>query len=57
VTSWSSASYVTEMTGTGERVFLMHFPGKITYRAFPVPYGVLRAARLRAAMDRMHPRK
>jgi hypothetical protein len=56
VTSWSSTSQVTEMTPAGKRVLRLQFPGRVAYRAVPVPFGVLTAARLRAAMDRLHPR-
>ena len=54
--SWASAPYVTETTGTGHVVLRLTFPDGAAYRAAPVPFGRLSARRLRAAMDRMHPR-
>jgi hypothetical protein len=56
VASWASDQYVTETTASGKRVLRITFPGSVTYRAFPVPPGRIGAARLRAAMDTMHPR-
>jgi Arylsulfotransferase (ASST) len=55
-TSWASSSNVSEMTPAGARVFHMTFPGRVSYRVVPIPYGQLPARRLRDAMDRMHPR-
>jgi Arylsulfotransferase (ASST) len=56
VISWANNDFVTEAAPSGAVVFRLAFPGRVTYRAFPVPYGRLSAARLRATMDRMHPR-
>jgi hypothetical protein len=54
--SWASEPYVTEMTPAGDVVRRLTFPDGAAYRAVPVPFGRLSAQRLRAAMDRMHPR-
>ncbi|MEA2349147.1 MAG: hypothetical protein QOG86_88 [Thermoleophilaceae bacterium] len=56
-TSWASEPFVTEMTPSGKRVFKLSFPGLVSYRAVPIPFGQLAAATLRAAMDSMHPRR
>jgi hypothetical protein len=57
VTGWGGAQYVTESKPSGESAFRLNFPVGNTYRAYPVLPGVLTAARLRAAMNRMHPRR
>ena len=57
VISWGGGPWVTELSRTGEVVFTMRFPGLKGYRVDPVLPGVVSAAALRSAMDRMHPRK
>jgi hypothetical protein len=56
VTSWGGKPFVTEMTPSGDQVFRLVLTHSSSYRTFPVPFGTLGAARLRAAMDAMHPR-
>jgi hypothetical protein len=58
VVSWGGDPYVRELTPAGEPVFTLQFAEDFfSYRAFPIPRGRLSAATLRAAMDRMHPRR
>ncbi|TMK61093.1 MAG: hypothetical protein E6G53_16915 [Actinobacteria bacterium] len=57
VVAWGGDHWVTEMTESGAPVLSLKFPGRNCYRVDPVPPGRLSAASLRAAMDRMHPRK
>ena len=57
VISWGGGPWVTELSRTGHVVFTMRFPGLKGYRVDPIPPGVVSAAALRSAMDRMHPRK
>jgi hypothetical protein len=57
VTAWGGEPYVTEMTPAGEPVLQLHFPHRNSYRVFPVLPGKLSASTLRAAMDKMHPRR
>lgn len=54
--SWGSRSLVTEFDAAGNRTFRLTFNGPFSYRAFPVPPGLLNAAQLRAGMSAMHPR-
>ncbi|MEA2351880.1 MAG: hypothetical protein QOJ14_294 [Thermoleophilaceae bacterium] len=56
-TAWGGTPFVSEMTPAGDRVFGLRFLQPSNYRAGPVPPGALRPEALRAAMDRMHPRK
>jgi hypothetical protein len=56
VISWGGTHLVTEVTATGEPVFVLHFPVHISYRAFPVLPGRLARKALRTGMDAMHPR-
>jgi hypothetical protein len=56
VISWGGLELVTETTKTGKRVFALHFPALMSYRAFPVLPGRLSRAVLRVGMDAMHPR-
>jgi hypothetical protein len=56
VMAWGFTPFVTEMTPSGSRVFLLQFaPGWFTYRATPVPYGQISKAAIRAGMDAMPP--
>jgi hypothetical protein len=48
---WGGSSIVTEFSRTGKRVMLFDFSPVETYRAFPIPFGRLPAAKLRAGMD------
>lgn len=57
VVSWGLSPVVTELTPTGARVFRMTFnQGYASYRAEPVPFGVLSRTTLRAGMDAQFPR-
>jgi hypothetical protein len=56
-TSWASQPFVTEMTPSGRRVFKLSFRDLTSYRVVPVPFGRLAPAKLRSAMDSMHPRR
>ncbi|HEY7105848.1 MAG TPA: aryl-sulfate sulfotransferase [Acidimicrobiia bacterium] len=52
VVGWGGNNYVSEMTPTGSRVFLLRITsGAFVYRAVPVPFGVLDRNALRADMD------
>ena len=52
VFGWGGTNYVSEMTPTGARVFVLRMTsGPFVYRAIPVPFGQLDRATLRAAMD------
>jgi Arylsulfotransferase (ASST) len=54
VVSWGGTTLVTEQTPTGEPALAIRFrDGMYSYRAAPVPHGVLSAGKLRAAMSRM----
>jgi hypothetical protein len=57
VISWGGLDLVTETTTTGKRVFALHFPLLMSYRAFPVLPGRLSRGALRVGMDAMHPRR
>jgi hypothetical protein len=55
--SWGGNPVVTEFAADGSRNFRMTFAnGVFSYRAFPVPSGVLTADALRAGMDAQYPR-
>ena len=55
--SWGGAPLVTELSPSGSRVFSLTFEtGFFSYRAHPVPPGVLSRAALRAGMDAQFPR-
>ena len=56
VVSWGGTHLIEELTGAGRRVFALHFPLHISYRAFPVLPERLAARTLRKGMDAMHPR-
>lgn len=57
VAAWGMNPVVTELTPTATRVFRMTFKDPyFTYRAEPVPAGVLSRAALRAGMDAQYPR-
>jgi hypothetical protein len=52
VFGWGGTNYVSEVTPTGSRVFLLRITsGPFVYRAIPVPFGQLDRSTLRAAMD------
>lgn len=57
VTAWGGTRTVSELTPGGALVFRLAFNGPSNYRVDPVGAGTLPARALRAAMDRMHPRK
>jgi hypothetical protein len=55
--SWGGNSIVTEFAPDGSRTFELTFGnGLFSYRAFPVPDGLLSAAALRAGMNAQYPR-
>ena len=55
--SWGGNPLVTELTPSGSRVFSLAFKaGVSSYRAYPVPPGVLSRSALRTGMDAQHPR-
>jgi hypothetical protein len=59
--SWGQRSQITEFTPDGNRAFLLTLGPDIltahfSYRAFPVPPGLLQASDLRAGMSSMFPR-
>jgi hypothetical protein len=55
--SWGGNPVVEEFAADGSRDFRMTFAnGRFSYRAFPVPSGLLTAAALRAGMDAQYPR-
>ncbi len=55
--SWGGNPLVTELTSSGSRVFSLAFRGGVSsYRAHPVPPGVLSRSALRTGMDAQHPR-
>jgi VCBS repeat-containing protein len=57
VMSWGLTNLVTELTPSGARPFKLTFaPGVLSYRAAPVPPGVLSASALRTGMDVQYPR-
>jgi Arylsulfotransferase (ASST) len=57
VTSWGGVPLVTEQTPSGATRFELRFAGTVfSYRAQPVPAGILTRTVLRAGMDSMHPR-
>jgi arylsulfotransferase ASST len=57
VMSWGSNGAVTELTGSGARVFTLEFENNLfSYRAHPVLPGVITRAALRAGMDAQYPR-
>jgi hypothetical protein len=57
VSSWASNPLVTEATSAGNRVFTLSFENiALSYRAFPVPLGVLSRTALRNGMSTMNPR-
>jgi hypothetical protein len=56
VTAWGGLRLLSETTPSGRRVFRLTLAKGSWYRVLPAPYGTLSAARLRAAMERMHPR-
>jgi sialidase-1 len=52
VFGWGGTNFVTEMTSSGVRVFLLQLTSSpFVYRAIPVPFGQLDRATLRADMD------
>jgi hypothetical protein len=53
VISWGGTHLIEELTATGRRVFALHFPLHISYRAFPVLPGRLATRALRTGMDAM----
>jgi hypothetical protein len=56
-TAWGGEPYVTEMTPEGKVVLRLYFPpDNDSYRVVPIPFGQISPAKLRAAMDHMHPR-
>jgi hypothetical protein len=58
VMSWGGNPVVTELTPAGSRVFSLTFSGtQFSYRAHPVPPGVLSRSSLRAGMDARYPRR
>jgi hypothetical protein len=57
VMSWGSLPLVTELNGSGQRVFRLDFSaGQYSYRADPVLPGTVTRSALRAGMDSMFPR-
>jgi hypothetical protein len=57
VMSWGQNRYVTELASTGKRVFRLTFAATYySYRAVPVPVGVLSREALRKGMDTQFPR-
>lgn len=55
--TWGLNPVVTELTPAGARVFRMTYNDPyFSYRAAPVPFGVLSPAALRSAMDAQFPR-
>jgi outer membrane protein assembly factor BamB len=54
--SWGGNGVVTEFGPGGERVFRITFASGFSYRANPVPDGLLSRPDLRAGMDAMFPR-
>jgi hypothetical protein len=56
VMGWGGTTVVTEMTSSGDRVFLLQYPtGTLIYRATPILPGQLDPAALRAGMDAQYP--
>jgi hypothetical protein len=53
VVSWGPSPEVTEQRESGAIVRRFRFPGRFSYRAFPILPGELSAAALRRGMDRM----
>jgi hypothetical protein len=51
--SWGGIEFVGGYDGRGRRLFKLETPGGFSYRANPVPAGVLSAKRLRHAMNLM----
>ncbi len=56
VMSWGENPIVTALNPGGQRLFRLTFKGEFSYRANPVPFGVLSRAALRAGMDAQYPR-
>lgn len=56
VFSWGGVSSVTELTVEGSRVFRLSFGFIVSYRAVPVPDGLLSLDALRQGMSAMFPR-
>ena len=57
VINWGLTPYVTELTPAGVRVSRFTFSDQyFTYRAEPVPYGLLQQSALAAGMDARYPR-
>lgn len=56
VMSWGGDGLITEFAPDGSRAFRLSFPGFFSYRAFPVPGGLLTRPALRAGMDAQFPR-
>jgi len=58
VSEWGANPFVTELTGSGDRIFKLTFTdgGLFSYRANPVLPGQLSRSALRAGMDAQHPR-
>jgi hypothetical protein len=55
--SWGGRSLVTEFNAAKERTFRLTFDGTLfSYRAVPVPDGLLSVSQLRAGMNTMFPR-
>jgi arylsulfotransferase ASST len=57
VIAWGHHTLMTETDPKGNRVFLLRFPDRTSYRAVPVLPGGLDPARLRAGMDAMAARR
>ena len=55
VVGWGGTNIISELTNTGNRVFLIQYVGARVYRATPVAPGVLDRAALRAGMDAQYP--
>lgn len=56
VMSWGANNLVTEFGADGDRTFRLSFPNAFSYRAFPVPPGLLTRSALRTGMDAQFPR-
>ncbi|CAB4881252.1 unannotated protein [freshwater metagenome] len=57
VMSWGGRPFITELTPKGRPVLTLTLPNGASYRAQALEPGFLSAARLRAGMDAMHPRR
>jgi hypothetical protein len=56
VVSWGANPLLSELTAKGRPVWRLRLEAAQSYGIQPIPYGTVSAARLRRAMDRMHPR-